>query len=485
MNLPQVVSFEPARESRKARRVRIKLEKEALAVAESIVDEDVVDVDNVLETFTGGPWGALVKAGFWGPPRLKLPKHRVSSRRLGAANMFLAEAGLGMDGAFIGLDLESGGVFCLDPWELVRKRHITGPSMLTIGIQGSGKSSTNKALATRLIALGRKIAIISDPKGEWVRIARALGGTVIKIGPSCEARLNPLDPGERPAGMGDKEWAGLVEVRRRKIVVTVISLLRHGTPLGEYEHTALDLTLGEVLKEHEVPTLVDVMERLLNPSEATLAVFNGANPGEAMAHVLRRLTLGDLQGMFDGHSTETVDANTPMIVIDTSDLLGASDEAVAIASACCSAWIDSIARSGGDDFWLIVQEEGWSAMRDPKVVESMDERQRLAGEYGIANMLIMHELKDLNMVGPVDSPHRNQAEGLMSKSQVKIIHRQARESADQVAEILGLTAREKELVVTLDQGNALWKIGNKSFLVQTVLTPNEYELFHTDTRREG
>lgn len=485
MSQHEVISFERANESRRQRRDRIKAEK---ALRQVLADDGKTEVEiegNALPTFQGRRWGKLERDGFFGPPTISLPKHRVTSLRFGAATPFVAEAGLGTDGAFVGLDLEAGGIFAMDPWELVKNKHITGPSMLTIGIPGTGKSTTNKCLATRLIALGRHVAVTSDPKGEWVRIALAIGGRVIKVGPSCATRLNPLDPGQRPEHISDIEWDGLVARRRRNTVVTVLSLLRQGKPLTEYEHTALDMTMTEVLDRNTTPTLVDVMERLLSPSKEVLDVLGGVNHGEALGHALRRMVIGDLQGMFDGPSTEEVGSDTPMIVIDTSDLLGASDEAVAIATACCSAWIDSIVRSGRKEFWLIIQEEGWSAMRDPKVVESMDERQRLAGEYGIANMLIMHELKDLDMVGPAGSSQRNQAEGLMSKSQIKIIHRQAHESVEKLAEVLGLTPREAEIVTMLEKGVALWKIGNKSVLVHTHITPNEFALFNTDARRQG
>lgn len=428
-------------------------------------------------------WGVFKSGHMWGPAAPRLPAHRATSLRFGVATPFLAESGIGNAGAVIGADLEAGGTFAVDPWELYRLRHITGPSMLSIGLQGTGKSTTNKAMATRLIALGRKVAVASDPRAEWVRVAHAVGGKVIEIGQGRSARLNPLDPGTRPVGIADDRWVMLISQRRRQLVTSVISLLRHGQPLTEYEHTALDLALTAVFEEVEVPTLVDVMNALLHPIKTTADLVG--DKGEVLGLALRRLVNGDLAGMFDGPSTVNFDGDAPMLVIDTSALLGGAEEALAIATACTSAWLDSVVRAGSTDFWLIVNEEGWSSMRDPKAVELLDARQRLAGEWGIANMLIMHELKDLDMVGPEGSPQRNQALGLMSKSQVKIIHRQARETAPLLASTLGLTADEQEIVTNLEQGVALWKVGAKSFLVQTQLTPNEMAVFNTDAKRAG
>lgn len=461
------------------------MEQEALkAMAARDNDEEAEDV----EEFPQGKglfwaWGSFESGQMWGPAAPRLPAHRATSLRFGVATPFLAESGIGNAGAVIGADLEAGGMFAVDPWELYRARHITGPSMLSIGLQGTGKSTTNKAMATRLIALGRKVAVASDPRAEWVRVAHAVGGKVIEIGQGRSARLNPLDPGTRPVGLADDRWTMLISQRRRQLVTSVISLLRHGQALTEYEHTALDLALTEVFLTVEVPTLVDVMNALLNPTKTARDLVG--DKGEVLGLALRRLVNGDLAGMFDGPSTVDFDGDAPMLVIDTSALLGGAEEALAIATACTSAWLDSVVRAGSTDFWLIINEEGWSSMRDPKAVELLDARQRLAGEWGIANMLIMHELKDLDMVGPENSPQRNQALGLMSKSQVKIIHRQARETAPLLASTLGLTADEQEIVTNLEQGVALWKIGAKSFLVQTQLTAAEMAVFNTDAKRAG
>lgn len=481
MSTQTVFSVERRGESRKERKARRAAERSALAA----LSAQTTDVEQEVEDFPlvrAPRWGRMAD-GFWGPAAPKLPSHRVTSLRFGVATPFLAEAGIGNHGAVIGADLEAGGLFAMDPWELYRARHITGPSMLSIGLQGTGKSTTNKAMACRLIALGRKVAVASDPRAEWVRVAHAVGGKVIEVGPGRQARLNPLDPGTRPLGISDERWETLVTQRRRQIVATVLSLLRKGAALTEYEHTALDLALTRIFATYTEPTLVHVMEALLDPAPEARAVVS--DHGEPLGLALRRLVTGDLAGMFDQPSTVEFDGQAPMLVIDTSALLGGAEEALAIATACTSAWLDAVVRAGSTDFWLIVNEEGWSAMRDPKAVELMDARQRLAGEWGIANMLIMHELKDLDMVGPEGSPQRNQALGLMSKAQVKIIHRQARETAPLMASTLGLTKREQELVTRLEQGVALWKIGAKSFLVQTQLTDGEMAVFNTDAKRAG
>ncbi len=108
--------------------------------------------------------------------RLRLPSHRATSEVLAGAYPFLAEAGLGSDGVFIGQDAWSGGGFCFDPWVLYAQGVITNPNCLLAGVLGKGKSCLAKSLATRSIAFGRRVYVPGDPKGEWTAVAKAVGG---------------------------------------------------------------------------------------------------------------------------------------------------------------------------------------------------------------------------------------------------------------------------------------------------------------------
>lgn len=114
-----------------------------------------------------------------------------------AAYPFLTESGLGHEGTYIGTDVFGSGAFSYDPWILYEKGVISGPSIVVIGTVGTGKSMCGKSLVARSVTLGRKAAVASDPKGEWVPVAEALGGKVISVGPGKPARVNPLDAGPR------------------------------------------------------------------------------------------------------------------------------------------------------------------------------------------------------------------------------------------------------------------------------------------------
>ncbi|MGH9075248.1 MAG: hypothetical protein ACRDZQ_14195, partial [Acidimicrobiales bacterium] len=166
----------------------------------------------------------LPRAGEAGPMagrsyrRLRLAPHRATSEVLAGAYPFLAEEGLGTEGALVGQDAWSGTAFCFDPWELYRRGQLTNPNLFLAGQIGRGKSTLAKSLATRYIAFGRRVYVPGDPKGEWSVVTRALGGQVIELGVGLPARLNPLDEGPRPAGVADATWAVQVDQRRKGLL---------------------------------------------------------------------------------------------------------------------------------------------------------------------------------------------------------------------------------------------------------------------------
>jgi hypothetical protein len=71
---------------------------------------------------------------------------------------------------------------------------------------------------------------------------------------------------------------------------------------------------------------------------------------------------------------------------------------------------------------------------------------------------------------------------LLHDAQTRVIYRQVPDNVARTQELLGLTSVEAELLPELDDGVALWKVANRSFLVQHQLSPIEIPLVDTDRR---
>ncbi|MEU4582955.1 ATP-binding protein [Kitasatospora aureofaciens] len=424
--------------------------------------------------------------------KLRLPKHRMTTAVAGGAYPFLAEAGLGAEGIFIGRDLHAEGSFCYDPFALYNSGRIEGftnPNAILCGVIGMGKSALAKSIATRAVAHGYKIYVPSDPKGEWSGLAEALGGQTIALGPGLPGRLNPLDTPQRPDGVSEEDWTGEVRKRRLLLLASLAAtvLKRDLLPM---EHTglsaALDLTVTDATANGTVPLLGDIARHLGTRERLDASLGNEGRIGHAaddLAHALRRLVSGDLSGMFDAPSTVTFDADAPMLSIDLSRLGSSGDDtALVLAMTCASAWMEAaLADPAGGRRWVIY-DEAWRIMRHLGLLERMQQQWKLSRGLGIANLLILHRLSDLLSAGDAGSRGRVLAEGLLADCSTRIIYRQEPDQVQLSMSLLGLTGVEAQAIAALTRGRGLWKVAGLSFIVQHLLHPRERQLYDTDFR---
>jgi type IV secretory pathway VirB4 component len=395
---------------------------------------------------------------------------------------FLAEGGLGARGVFVGADMYSGGSFVYDPWQLYKDGAITAPKVIVAGIVGSGKSSLAKSLYTRSLPFGRRVYIPCDPKGEHTPVAEAVGGRAIILGHGLTARLNPLDEGHRPAGLSDESWASTVASRRRDLLGALAETVL-GRALTPLEHTAVDAALTATVRENTVPILPHVVDRLFTPNP-TGDDGRLAEDGRLVAHALRRLVAGDLQGLFDGPSTVAFDPTLPMISLDLSRV-AENTALLSVLMTCASAWMESaLLDPAGGQRWM-VYDEAWRLMSHPALLRRMDAQWRLARHFGLANMLIFHKLSDLDTVGDLGSANRALATSLLANAETRVIYRQESDQLGITAQTLGLTGTEQKLLPTLSTGQGLWRIKDRSFVVQHQMHPGELSLFDTTTRMTG
>ena len=427
------------------------------------------------------PGGETGPAALRSYRRFRVPTHQDTSATLAGVYPFLAEGGMGSAGVFVGQDLYSSGSFVYDPWELYRQGMISAPNIVLAGIVGSGKSSLAKSLYTRSIPFGRRVYVPGDPKGEHTAIAEAVGGKAVVLGHGMRNRLNPLDEGIRPSNLSDEEWRTQVASRRRDLIGALAETIL-GRPLSPVEHTAIDVALRATVATSTVPVLPMVVDRILSPD--TNQDDRLAEDGRLLGHGLRRLVSGDLAGLFDGPSTVTFDPSLPMISLDLSRV-AENSALISVLMTCSSAWMESaLLDPAGGQRWVIY-DEAWRLMQFPALLRRMDAQWRLARHLGIANMLIFHKLTDLDNVGDQGTAMRALASSLLANAETRIIYRQEADQLGTTAKTLGLTRTEQDLLPGLGLGQGLWRIKERSFVVQHQLHPNELAAFDTNSRILG
>jgi hypothetical protein len=420
----------------------------------------------------------------------RLPAHQVTTRNLGAAYPFIAEAGLGERGVVIGDDL-LGGSFVFDPFELYAAGVVSNPNLVVFGQIGRGKSAFVKTFLWRQAVFGRRAWVV-DPKGEYSDLAGAWGVRPVSLRPGGAVRLNPLDPG--PEGEEDKGHPGDATERRRMELLSSLASACLGRDLWPRERAALGVAVVDAAAERAVPTLPMVVEALLTPSiesarSLRTEVSTLLEEGRDVALELRRLVHGDLCGMFDGPTTTGLDLSAALVVLDLSALY--SSAALGVLMACATAWLQAaLARAASDGgrsgrrFFLVV-DEAWAILSNLGVARWLQSTWKLSRAFGVSNVAVLHRVSDLRSVGASDSEQVALAEGLLADSETRVVYAQSPGELASASELLSLSATETDLLPQLRRGVGLWKVGQRSFLVQHRLSPLEQAIVDTDAAMSG
>jgi type IV secretory pathway VirB4 component len=401
------------------------------------------------------------------------PAHRCTTRHAQAVYPFIAAGGLGGRGVFIGRDA-SGEAFCFDPWVLYGDGLLDDPNVIVLGKLGQGKSALVKTLLWRMLLFGRR-AFVLDVKREYGPLCRAVGVEPISLAPGGGPRLNPL--ASRP------EEHAQVELLR---AVTITAI---GGPLTQIEGAALREALRAVrLSRVAEPALPDIAAVLFSPLDEMAerlrtTVERLAADSRRAALALQDLCEGPLRGMFDGPTTPGLNLDSKLVVLDLHAVR--DSPAVGILMACATAWMSALlarmAERPGRERLINVADESWKIVQHTGLGEWFQSNFKLARQFGVMNLVVMHKLADLQAAGDAGSRAARIAEGLVADASTRIIYHQDESQVALTRSLLGLSESEAHLISMLSPGQALWRVGPRSFVGAHCRSRLETRLTNTDT----
>ncbi len=112
-----------------------------------------------------------------------------------------------------------------------------------------------------------------------------------------------------------------------------------------------------------------------------------------------------------------------MVSLDLSRVSG-NDTLLSLVMTCASAWMEAaLLDPDGGRRW-VVYDEAWRVMRHPALIRRMQAQWKLSRAYGIANLMVIHRLSDLDAVGDQRSEARALAQGLLADCSTRIVYRQ-------------------------------------------------------------
>jgi type IV secretory pathway VirB4 component len=404
--------------------------------------------------------------------RAARPGHRVTTRHAQAVYPFLAAGGLGGRGAFIGRD-SNGGAFCFDPWVLYDEGILDDPNVIVLGKLGQGKSALVKTMLWRMLLFGRR-AFVLDVKREYGPLCEAVGVRPISLAPGGGVRLNPL--AARP-----EEYAQIELLRA--IATTAI-----GEPVNQDEAGALREALRTVRDHNKEPTLPEIAAVIFDPP-AAMADRLQTTP-QRLAVAARRAALalqdlceGPLKGIFDGPTSPGLELDARLLVLDLHAVR--DSPAVGILMACATAWMGAqladTVDTPGRGRMINVADESWKIIQHTGLGEWFQSNFKLARQFGVMNLVVLHKLADLQAAGDAGSRAARVAEGLIADASTRIVYHQDESQIDLTRDLLGLSRTEARLLTRLSSGQALWRVGSRSFVVQHYRSRLEMRLTNTDT----
>jgi type IV secretory pathway VirB4 component len=399
--------------------------------------------------------------------------HRCTTRHAQAIYPFVATGGLGGRGVFIGRD-SSGGAFCYDPWVLYGDGLLDDPNAIVLGKLGQGKSALVKTLLWRMLLFGRR-AFVLDIKREYGPLCRAVGVEPISLVPGGGVRLNPLT--WRP-----EEHAQLELLR----AVTTTAL---AGPLTQIEAAALREALRAVrLSGVSEPTLPEIAALLFAPVVEMAERLQTTRDRLAIdarraALALQDLCEGPLRGLFDGPTTPGLQLDAKLLVLDLHAVR--DSPAVGILMACATAWMSALlarmAERPGRERLINVADESWKIVQHAGLGEWFQANFKLARQFGVMNLVVLHKLADLQAAGDAGSRAARIAEGLVADASTRVVYHQDASQVPFTRALLGLSESEAQLISMLSAGQALWRVGARSFVVQHYRSGLEMGLTNTDT----
>lgn len=360
-------------------------------------------------------------------------------------------------GVLYGLNLASAGVVVWDRWAQPNFNAVI------LARSGEGKSYLAKLDLLRNLYLGVQ-AFVIDPENEYVRLADAVGGTVIRPG-APGVRINPLD---LSTADGDDAL-----FRRTLFMQTFVAVLTAGdtttaAALDPLHVPVLDAAVLAAYRAKGIttdprswrrpaPLLTDVADALADLGDA----------GRTLAARLHPYVAGSFAGMFDGPTTTTPEGH--LVVYAIKDL-PEEVQPVGMLLILDAIW-RKVANSSPDQRQLVLVEEAWQLLRAGLAAKFLLRFAKSTRKYGAGLTVVSQD--------PDDVLSTDIGRAVISNAATQVLLRQAPQAIDVVADAFGLTDGERAFLLSAGRGEALLACGSSRAAFSSLASDVEHHLIVT------
>ncbi|WP_431895484.1 VirB4 family type IV secretion system protein [Micromonospora haikouensis] len=358
-------------------------------------------------------------------------------------------------GVLYGVNPASAGIVWWDRW--AQENH----NSIVLARSGAGKSYFVKLEILRNLYHGVQIAVV-DPEDEYLRLADAVGGSVVRLG-LPGVKINPLDLPD-----GDRRPDTLT--RRGLFLHTLISvLLGHQPPPAE--RAALDRAILAVYRQAGITTDPATHHRpapLLRDLAQTLRTDD--DPAAAtLAARLAPWVQGSFADLFNGPTTQ---APARHLVVWSLRHLPDELRTVGTLLALDSIWRTVDAPQHLPRRRLVVVDEAWLLMRDGEGARFLFRMSKAARKRNAGLTVITQDAADV--LGT------DLGQAVVSNAATQVLLRQAPQAIDAVGEAFGLTGGERRLLLSARRGHGLLICGVNRTSFESISSDAEHALCTTN-----
>ncbi len=338
-------------------------------------------------------------------------------------------------GIFMGVNAFNNSLVFIDPFTS-RNNNIN-----IFGVSGSGKSVTAKILMNRMYMRGVQILVI-DPEGEYVNLAKSLGGEVIQF--SRENGINPF----------------YINSAKENDILDHISTLKtffkYFIPESHYDGALLDETLI-ALYDNGSPQFDSFLELLKNhPMKKDLSV----------------LSTGSLRGVFN--STRRLELDSDVIVLDLHDLK--KDEKREPAMYLLTSLIWNLLSKNNERRRALFIDEAHKLLVDPEVAIFYRELVKQARKRNVGVVSVTQDVEDFL--------HNEYGKAIITNSETKILLKQSYAALSEIGTIYPMTDEEKQQLGHLGIGEIVLFREGEHIRLNIVVLPFEKKLVFTSNEAE-
>ncbi|MFE9206623.1 VirB4 family type IV secretion system protein [Micromonospora sp. NPDC007230] len=357
-------------------------------------------------------------------------------------------------GVLYGVNPDSSGIVWWDRW--VQENH----NSVVLARSGAGKSYFVKLEILRNLYQQVQVAVI-DPEDEYLRLADAVGGAVVRLG-AAGVKVNPLD---LPAGDSRPD----VLTRRGLFLHTLISVLL-GQQAPPAERAALDRAILAVYRAAGI-TPDPATHHRPAPLLRDLADCLHADTDPAARQLAARLAPwveGSFSDLFDGPTTTRLDGH---LVVWSLRHLPEELRGVGTLLALDAIWrqVDAPGRMAARR--LAVVDEAWLLMRDGEGARFLFRMSKAARKRNAGLTVITQDVADL--LGT------DLGQAVVANAATQILLKQAPQAIDAIGDAFRLTAGERRLLIAARVGTGLLISGTNRTSFEAIASHAEHLLCTT------